>query len=852
MPTRVDAGGGNDTITSSGDNNDTIDGGTGDDTMAGGGGDDHYYVDSAGDIVIEGENAGLDTVIASVDYTLGANVENLTLASLAIAGTGNGLANRLVGNSEANILVGLDGDDTLYGGTGDDILIGGEGSDTYTWVRGDGNDTIVDTGTGEHDIDTLYLFQDVSPEDLSAIRLTSHSDDLVLLVRGGGRITLADAFTGAGIPIEQISFETGIVWTTAEISALAQSAAFSDSPPPAAHDDEGLVYGGIDNLLRAEALLANDTDPAGEPLAIQTVSDVSIGSAMVMSDGNIALDLPAGYEGQVRFRYTVANVSGATASALAIVTIVANSAPVLADTLVDQNINAGDPWSFALPSGLFTDADGDTLAYFATLADGSELPSWLTFNRVSSTFTGTPPDGTTGPLAIRIEAYDGFVVSDTTFTINIAGAHPDPDQTFVGTSGGDVFTGGSGNDTFKIIGNNSGFDVFVGGAGTDTILGSAWNDTLGLADVAGNLDGIEVIDMGGGYDKILLTSGEDHLDLTGIAVSGVELIDAGAGNDIIVGSAGDDVIRGNAGDDVISGGDGNDTFTILGNPEGFDVFIGGAGTDTILGSAWNDTLGLANVAGNLDGIEVIDMGGGYDKILLTSGEDHLDLTGIAVSGVELIDAGAGNDIIVGSAGDDVIRGNAGDDVISGGDGNDTFTILGNPEGFDVFIGGAGTDTILGSAWNDTLGLANVAGNLDGIEVIDMGGGYDKILLTSGDDHLDLAGIAVSGVELIDAGAGNDIIVASAADDILKGGFGNDTFAFRGDFGHDTIVDFETGTAAAHDLIDMADAGFANFSALLAAASEVNGDTVITLDAAQSLTLAGVSLQHLTADHFLLA
>jgi len=852
VPTRVDAGDGNDTVTSTGNNDDIIDGGAGDDTMSGGEGNDHYYVDSSGDLVIESQNAGTDTITSSVDYTLAANVENLTLANQALIGTGNWLANRIVGNGEDNTLIGLDGNDTLFGGAGNDILIGGEGSDVYSWVRGDGNDTVIDTGTGTNDIDTLFLFQDVSPDDLSATRLTSQSDDMILIVRGGGQITLADAFTGAGIPIEQITFETGVVWTTAELSALAQSAALIEALPPDAHDDEGLVYGGIDNVLGAEALLANDIDPSGADLAIQSVFDVSIGSATVTSEGNIAMDLPPGYEGQVRFRYTVANQSGATASALAVVTIIANAAPVLAATLPDQVISAGETWSFALPDGLFTDADGDTLAYFATLADGSELPSWLTFNRAALTFTGTPPAGTAGPLALRVEAYDGFVVSDTTLMVDIEGTGPDPDQTFAGTSGDDTFIGGSGNDTFTILGNGMGHDILIGGAGTDTILGSAWNDTLGLANIAGNLDGIEVIDLGGGHDTIALTSGDDHLDLSAITVTGVELIDAGAGNDTVIGSAGNDVIRGNAGNDLLIGGEGDDTFTILGNPEGFDVIQGGPGTDTILGSGWNDTLGLANIAGNLDGIEAVDLGGGYDKIALTGGNDHLDLSTIAVSGVELIDAGAGNDTVIGSAGNDMIRGNAGDDLLIGGDGDDTFTILGNPEGFDVIQGGSGTDTILGSAWNDTLGLANIAGNLDGIEAIDLGGGYDTIALTGGNDTLDLTGITVSGVELIDAGAGNDIIVASAANDILMGGDGNDTFEFRSGFGHDTIVDFETGTPTAHDVVDLADAGLADYAALLAAASEANGDTLITLDASQSLTLVGVSLQQLTADHFLLA
>jgi Ca2+-binding RTX toxin-like protein len=111
-----------------------LDGGAAIDAMYGGDGNDAYFVDNMGDVVIENLNEGNDTVYASIDYRLGANVENLVLQGGAIQGYGNGLANALSGTSDANL---------LNGGGGGDFLTGGGGNDFFVFNAGEGNGDIV-------------------------------------------------------------------------------------------------------------------------------------------------------------------------------------------------------------------------------------------------------------------------------------------------------------------------------------------------------------------------------------------------------------------------------------------------------------------------------------------------------------------------------------------------------------------------------------------------------------------------------------------------------------------------------------------------------------------------------------
>ncbi|MEO0032096.1 MAG: hypothetical protein RIS94_1854 [Pseudomonadota bacterium] len=185
--------------------NDVLDGGEGADTMVGGAGNDTYYVDDAADVIDDqGLASDVDTVLvlATIQYTLAANVENAALGKdSGDAGlSGNAKANDLDGNDGANALAGGSGNDSLDGGAGADVLDGGSGNDVL--VGGLGTDTadyaaetgamVVDlaagTATGDG-ADTLSGVENVAVGDGNDA--VTGSADANLLDGGAGNDNLA-------------------------------------------------------------------------------------------------------------------------------------------------------------------------------------------------------------------------------------------------------------------------------------------------------------------------------------------------------------------------------------------------------------------------------------------------------------------------------------------------------------------------------------------------------------------------------------------------------------------------------------------------------------------------------------
>jgi len=742
---------------------DVLDGGIGSDYMDGGSGNDVYIVDDAGDQIHEYlENSynlinswdplnsaiwrlhsgGTDTVHSSISYTLGANVENLTLTgTAAINGTGNELANILAGNSSAN------------------VLTGGAGNDTYIFGKGSGQDTVSSYDTTAGKFDTVQFDATVTPSEVLVSRI---GNDLVLSINGTtDTLTILNYLDNDGVTpysVEQIRFYEGTTWDLeAVVALLITTATATIAVDPITADD-------VITAAEASAILAVTGSVGGDASQGDTVSFTLNGtgySGSVDAAGNFSIDV-AGMDlaSDTSFEVTVEGTDGAgnpfsasTTSTHTVSPNIGNQTPELNVALPDQATNVGDVFSFTVDPSAFIDPDtGDTLTYSATLADGSPLPSWLDFDSETRTFSGMPP--VSGLLSVRVTASDsGNLSVFDVFDIDIASAPP---ITLIGGGSADTLNGGAGNDVLYGMGGN---DVINGHAGNDTINGGPGNDTLsggdgddlflvegdsgsdtvnggaGFDEIRGS-DGddiirfanytgenmVERIDGGGGYNRIVSGVNQGRMDFSTTELVNIARIEGGAGSDQITGTHGDDVIMGGLGGDLLWGLGGDDLF-LVGGDSGSDTVNGGAGFDEVRGSDGDDIIRFANYTGE-NMVERIDGGGGYNRIVSGVNQGRMDFSTTELVNIARIEGGRGNDQITGSQGGDVIVGGAGADYLAGGLGNDTY-VLGR---------GDGTDTV---AENDS-----TAGNMDAAHFLS-GISTDQLWFRKASNNLEVSVIGTS-------------------------------------------------------------------------------------------------------------
>lgn len=455
----------------------------------------------------------------------------------------------------------------------------------------------------------------------------------------------------------------------------------------------------------------------------------------------------------------------------------------------------------------------------------------------------------------------------------------------------------NGNELGNTLDGRGGNDTLDGGLGNDTLIGNDGIDTVSYASHDGvNLLGGVFIALGTGTADGIATAtivgprgttstetdilrsienvtGSSHGDnITGNDQANV-LDDGGAGSpDTLQGLKGDDTyVVANAGDTLVEfANEGHDTvvttlthLTLLSNFE--DLKYSGTGNFTGTG---NDVANL--IQGNVGNDHLIGLGGD-DELDGGANDDVYDYRGSFGSAFA-------NDRISDLSGTDTIAVDSFSTVLAQHSGNDLVLTLpgGTIRIVDHFNGHAVENIIDANGNSMVLATGLVGGNLPGIiaggnaaETIDGKGGDDLLFGNGGNDTL----LGGDGNDHLDGGTGRDRLDGGTGNDILTGGKGSDTLVFGPGSGHDVITDFSPGSHgtfdgfglfgfpglerfgnghdfAKGDQIEFDGGVFNDFRQVLAASHQVGHDTVITIDANDSITLQGVALHSLHASDFL--
>ncbi|MDP9938313.1 hypothetical protein [Ectopseudomonas alcaliphila] len=625
--------------------NNILDGGSGADTLIGGDGDDIYIVDNLRDVVIEKEGEGTDTVRASVNWTLGTNLENLELTGSAnLNGTGNAQDNRLTGNDGNNTLNGGAGDDYLDGGKGVDRLIGGTGNDTYVVdliQKGTGarasvamEDTVTEAANAGDD-DRLILRGEVLTENYSTLTLGANLETLDASQTGQTRLHLngnAGANTLIGNDADNIlDGKAGIdtlIGGKGNDTYVLDRAEELDLVEELADEGNDTLRITYKNTSKTEALLVD----LGQG-NLQHVENIQLtGTGLFELIGNTAdniLDsgknaaVLKGGAGNDTYRVghkdaqiveldgegdedTVeSTVSWTLNDNLENLTLLGKAA-INATGNAQANLLIGNDGNNVLDGGLNT-------AGVDTMRGGKGNDTYIVRN-IGDIVEENDKEGTD-----TVKAHVSYELTDHVENLILEGSD-DIDGTGNGLK--NVITGNAGNN---VLDGQGGVDRLIGGKGDDTYIvdlivkGSGAKATVALEDSI-------VEKKGEGEDTLQLRVSQDVLDkladaskaTTLVLGANLENLDARNTSDLwlnLTGNALDNVIWGNAGDNILNGGAGDDT---LHGGDGDDILIGGAGADIMEGGAGNDIFRFTSLKdlGKDDKQDVI--------LDFTSGEDKLD------------------------------------------------------------------------------------------------------------------------------------------------------------------------------------------------------------------------------------
>ncbi|MCW5575160.1 MAG: putative Ig domain-containing protein [Burkholderiales bacterium] len=420
--------------------------------------------------LVWGDDKAIDIELPSADDLIGHGIEEIR-----VGGTVSYYIGDLIGWAEEDgilgtpfddgisgtdgddIIRGLGGWDFIEGGLGNDILSGGAGGDEFWFNLGDGSDTIVDPDSE----DLITLGNDIEPEQI---------------VLGLGENSLRIGYGTEGDEIFLAGFDPDDVYGTELFSAI-QFWTYEDDEWT--FRDE-LTYGdvlsrgfdingtsGADILTgtnihdRFEGGAGNDSLAGGAGSdtyffnagdGVDTVTDQTESgetNRVVLRDylesdvtgfrnGQYVV-LQAGAGDEVRILWDDTSGAGVDyvefsdgstwdRAFLSQLESGGNASPVVANPIAPVSAAEDAAFSFVVPGDTFADPDaGDELSFTATLDDGSDLPSWLSFDGATRTFSGTPLQADVGAVSVRVTATDGGGLSASeTFTLTVTNVNDMP------------------------------------------------------------------------------------------------------------------------------------------------------------------------------------------------------------------------------------------------------------------------------------------------------------------------------------------------------------------------------------------------------------------------------------------
>lgn len=551
-----------------------LDGYKGIDTMDGLGGSDTYYV-TAGDIVKDTGASGTDTIIAGVDYALGAGsgIENLTLIGAAISATGDGAANTLTGTAGGNILDGGAEADTFFGGGGNDTYLVDNAGDTImlgatsTDKSGKGIDQVISSvnfnlTTQGVSVEKLRLVGSAVTGTGNALANTIIGNAQANTLNGGaGNDTLTDLLGGGDTLSGGDGKDTLIGGKGNDTLIGGDDQTNSDS-------DADTLIGGTGD----DSYYVNDKTDIVKEYAKQGADSVFTTVDYALNDsatGSVGVE-----------NLTLGGTFGTGATGLK------GTGNSLGNTIaVDTNTNNGKNTLIGGKGGdTLTGGAGDDTLYggvSATVADaatnsmtGGDGADVYYVTNSDDTITETIADGDIDQVYSMADYVldNGTSAGVENLTLTgtaIIATGNDLGNTLIGNAAANTLSGGNGNDSLD---GKGGADTLVGGSGDDTFYVDNAKD--GVSE-AGKLTG--------GVDEVhaTVTFTIKDADVENLVLDGTTAI-SGTGNtsnNEITGNIASNTLSGEGGDDTLDGGAGKDT---LSGGNGADKFVFSASADSTL------------------------------------------------------------------------------------------------------------------------------------------------------------------------------------------------------------------------------------------------------------------------------